>query len=59
MRAQAAAQTRAGRSTRLEALDFRGAFPLSDCARRAEGPVANDCPSPRMQSDVRWLAEAP
>eukprot|EP00965_Chrysotila_dentata_P020549 680678-Pleurochrysis_carterae.AAC.1 len=59
MRAQAAAQIRAGRRTRLEAPKFRGAPPLSDRARMAEGPVADDCTSPRLQSDVRWLAEAP
>eukprot|EP00965_Chrysotila_dentata_P113041 3735003-Pleurochrysis_carterae.AAC.1 len=59
MRAQAAAQIRAERRTRLEAPEFRGAPPLSDRARRVEGPVAIDCRSLRLQSVVRWLAEAP
>eukprot|EP00965_Chrysotila_dentata_P029343 974905-Pleurochrysis_carterae.AAC.2 len=58
MRAQAAAQIRVKRRTRLETPKFRGALPLSDRARRAEGPVANDCISSRLQRDVRWLAEA-
>eukprot|EP00965_Chrysotila_dentata_P063461 2103611-Pleurochrysis_carterae.AAC.1 len=59
MRTQAAAQIRAGRRRRLEAPNFWGASPLSDRAWRAEGPVANDCTSPCLQSDVRLLAEAP
>eukprot|EP00965_Chrysotila_dentata_P234144 6200007-Pleurochrysis_carterae.AAC.1 len=52
LRAQAAAQIQAGRRTRLEATKFRGALPLSDRARRVEGPIANDCTSPRLQSNV-------
>eukprot|EP00965_Chrysotila_dentata_P245468 6206577-Pleurochrysis_carterae.AAC.2 len=59
MKAQAAAQIRARRSTRWKAPKLREAVPLSDRARRAEGPIFNDCTSPRLQSDVRLLAEAP
>eukprot|EP00965_Chrysotila_dentata_P068562 2265884-Pleurochrysis_carterae.AAC.1 len=59
MRAQAAAQIRAERRTRLEAPKFGRERPLSDRARWVEGPVAIDCTSPRLQSVVRWLAEAP
>eukprot|EP00965_Chrysotila_dentata_P106892 3531543-Pleurochrysis_carterae.AAC.1 len=59
MKAQAAAQIRAQRRTRLEAPKFGGARPLSDRARWVEGPVGIDCTSPLLQNVVRWLAEAP
>eukprot|EP00965_Chrysotila_dentata_P025485 847554-Pleurochrysis_carterae.AAC.2 len=56
IRAQVAKQIRAERRTRLEGPNLRGAPPLSIRAKRAEGPVANECTSPRLQSNVRWLA---